>query len=69
MTRTLRIADQLYVGGYVDGRQGAVLLLGNEITHLTAAQCRQLAAVLQDAAKGETGRSAQLNYDRKGGAS
>lgn len=37
---------QVYAGGYVDGRQGAVLLAGDHIAHLTVEQCRTLAPLL-----------------------
>lgn len=50
MSATLRITSDLYAGAYVDGRQGAVLMLGQHIAHLTPEQCRQLARKLEDCA-------------------
>ena len=47
---TTRIGDRLYAGGYVDERQGAVILLGDQIVHLSVEQCRQLAELLSDCA-------------------
>ena len=47
-SRTLRIASDLYVGCYVDGRQGAVVMLGNHVAHLTPQQCRELVQKLQE---------------------
>ena len=40
----------VYVGPYVDGRQGAVLLVADALAHLIPEQCRQLAQKLTDIA-------------------
>lgn len=45
-TTTKRYGSALYAGPYVDGRQGAVVLVGGQIVHLTPAQCLQLAEQL-----------------------
>lgn len=52
MSRSDRNAHigSVYVGPYVDGRQGAVLLVGDTIAHLTPEQCCQLARKLEDCA-------------------
>ena len=45
-TKTLK-AGQVYVGGYVDGRHGALIDVVGGTGHLTPEQCRQVAEYLK----------------------
>jgi hypothetical protein len=45
--RTLRLSPEVLVGGYVDGRKGAVICVANTLAHLSESQTRQMVAYLQ----------------------
>lgn len=53
MTGSQRYGATLYAGRYID-KPGAVVLVGDQIAHLTAQQCLQLAQKLTACAQGDT---------------